>query len=301
MGAMGMISAFGDDRGALMRGITRAIVEFQRLDNLLTIFNESSQVSRLNALGGREMVPVDEDVADILRFSVEMSWKTSGVFDITVGPLMDLWGFRGKKKESVPAEREIAAVLESMGPDKIFVDEGERTAALLHPGTRIDLGGVGVGYAVDRAVKILKAEGIDSAFVNHSGDAYALGVPDESEGWEIGIPDPGNPEILSEKFLLCDAAVATSGGYRQFVTIGPHRFAHIIDPRSGIPGQTLQSVSLIARNAVTADALSTSLFCVGTEGAGRLLDIFPETSFIGLTRHGDETAIQIINDPRKGK
>ncbi len=293
MGSMATISAFGDDRRHLMHAVTRVIEEFQRIENALSIFIPSSQVSRLNAEAGNKEVRAGEDLIWIADWSATMSPLTMGAFDITVGPLMDLWGFRENRVVAAPDEKRILELLESVGSEKILVNKNAGTVGLTHPAARIDLGGVGVGYAIDRAVRILKKEGVENAFVNHSGDAYALGNPDEHEGWEIGIPDPGSPDTILESLTLRDGAIATSGGYRQFVAIGSCRFAHIIDPRSGMPGRSFVSTSVLARDAVTADALSTSMFCLDPHEAEAVLDHFPETSLIELSRERNEATTRM--------
>lgn len=295
MGSVATISAFDDDRRHMMHAVTRAIEEFQRIENALSIFIPSSQVSRVNAEAGRNEVQAEGDLLWIADWSSKMSPLTKGAFDITVGPLMELWGFRGNHVDAEPDDKRILQLLGAVGSDKILVNNNAATVGLTHPAARIDLGGVGVGYAIDRAVQILRSEGVESAFVNHSGDAYALGTPDEHEGWEIGIPDPGSPDNILEKLTVRDGAIATSGGYRQFVTIGPRRFAHIIDPRSGIPGRSFVSTSVLAPDAVTADALSTSMFCSGPDEVKEVLDHFPKTSLIELSREGNEPITRMRN------
>ncbi|MEX1139941.1 MAG: FAD:protein FMN transferase [Bacteroidota bacterium] len=261
MGSVATVCAYGESTAHIDDAINKVIVEFGRLDALLSVFNSSSQISKLNSAAGSGPMRVSREVCDILELSKEFNGKTAGVFDVTVEPLMSLWGFRGRERQSIPTDREISSALEAVGIHHLFVHPKEREVLLDHHGSSVDLGGVAVGYAVDRAVKILCASGIESAFINHAGDAYALGAPDEQPGWIAGIPHPEEPERMVHEVILADQAISTSANNERFVTLDDRRFGHLMDVQSGRPGALVASLTVMAPSAIQADALSTAAFC----------------------------------------
>jgi len=267
MGTVVTISSYGESREHVLDATTKAFDEIRRIDRLMSVYQPSSQLSIVNRSASRKPVVVDNDLVEIIKYANRYGALTNGEFDITVEPLMELWGFREEETGPLPmpTDRELATAIEAVGIKKILVDEKECTISLLNPHCRIDLGGIAVGYSVDRAVKILKAEGIESAFINHSGDVYALGYPENCEGWEIGIPNPLSPQEMVRTLSLRDRALSTSGNYENFVTYGGNKYGHIMDPRTGHPSSRLLSLSIVSDTSITADALSTGVFVMGIE------------------------------------
>ena len=192
---------------------------------------------------------------------------TGGAFDITVAPLMDLWGFTDRRYK-VPDSARIKETLKLVGSDKIILHPDDNMVEFSLPGMKIDLGGIAKGYALDCAVKKLKESGVKSCLIA-AGQVYALGDKFGSP-WTIRIKDPRRSG-LSRKLQVKDVSVATSGDYEQFFKVGGRRYCHIIDPRRGRPTESgLASVTVIASDGLTADALSTAIFVLGKENGSKL-------------------------------
>lgn len=241
--------------------LEEAIAEVQRLDALLSAQNPDSEISRLNAQG---RAPVSEDTAKLLETASEISAGTGGLFDCTIYPLMELWGFPTKMYR-VPSEEEMAALLPLVDSATIRVNNGE---AELGEGQRIDLGGIAKGYASARVMEIFRAHGISSAMVSLGGNVQTMGERPEGGGWRIGVQDPQGgseyPAVVEAK----DVAVVTSGGYQRYFERDGKRYIHILDPRTGRPVESdLLSVTVVSPDGTLADALSTAACVMGLEGA----------------------------------
>ncbi|MBI3787208.1 MAG: FAD:protein FMN transferase, partial [Ignavibacteriales bacterium] len=276
------LSAYGESYSHVNQAITKAFQEIQRIDTLMSVYKPASQLSLINRNAGKAPVRVEHDLINIIDSAKRFYGLTNGEFDITIEPLMELWGFRNEQPalDHVPSDKELQSRLDAVGFNNIVVDEWEQSVGLLNPHTRLDLGGIAVGYSVDRAVAILRSEGITSAFLNHSGDAFAIGVPEDSDGWEIGIPHPLQPEKMKARYAIHDRAVSTSGSYEKYVTVDAERFGHILDPRTGKPGATMHSATVFATTSLEADALSTGLFCMDRVTAQQLISTLPEMRLI---------------------
>jgi thiamine biosynthesis lipoprotein len=261
MGSIATVCAYGDTTRQIDRAINKVIEEFNRLDGLLSVYMPTSEISRINASAGSDSAAVSSEVVTLIREMKVLAEQTGGAFDMTVEPLMRLWGFRNTPRSEVPSDSEISAVLDAVGNNHVFVDESEGRVGLDHPASRIDSGGWGVGYAVDRAVAILKAEGISSALVNHSGDARTFGIPEEQEGWAVAIPNPEHPDEMLKTVRLQGCAISTSGDYERFVTINSMRYGHLMNVRNGHPETTVSSVTIFAGTSLTADVTSTASAC----------------------------------------
>lgn len=264
MGTTATVSAWGESRSHLISATSKVFAELQRLDKMLSLYEPSSQVSRVNQAAGQDPVRVSNEVLDILSAARTFNELTGGSFDVTIEPLMTLWGFRREdhRLRRLPSDAELRDTLDAVGMHQIQVDSSLQTVGLWQSRSKMDLGGIAVGYSVDRVVSILKAEGITAALVNHSGDAYAVGSPPESEGWEVSIPNPLYPYEMMIDLCLTDMAISTSGSYEKYVTVGEERFGHILLPNSGRPSAFSLSTTVIAPSALEADALSTGLFCL---------------------------------------
>jgi len=285
MGTVATISAYGESVSHANYAIARVYDEFRRLDKLLSLYKAESLVQRLNQSAGREEIAVAPEFLALLDSAAELHRKTRGAFDVTIEPLMELWGFRSEERwrEFLPSDREIAARLEAVGFQHIKLNRTRRTVGLTHRLSSLDFGGIAVGYAVDRAVAILRSEGVESAFINHSGDAFALGTPDDADGWMVGIPNPLNPVEIAHSFSINNQAVSTSGNYENFIRVNDARFGHILSPFSGKPSDALMSATVVAETALAADALSTGLFCLGLERSKSVLAETPGIQLLAIT------------------
>lgn len=246
--------------------------EVSRVESLLSKYKPDSEISQLNRLG---KLTVSPETFYILKKSQEF-WKLSdGAFDITVSPLVDLWGFTDKKYR-VPKEPEIKAALRFVGSEKIIFNDEKNVVEFIVSGVKVDLGAIAKGYALDCALKKLKESNITSCLINIGGQIYCLGDR-FGKAWKIAIQSPRGSRMVD--FLeLKDAAVATSGDYEQYFIINNARYSHILNPKTGYPANSgIISTTVITGNNLVADALSTAIFVLGKEKGMELVKKFPGT------------------------
>lgn len=273
--------AFGAHAEEALRAVRE---EAARLERLLSRFLPESDVSRVNRSAGVRSEPVNPDTYKVLSRAAEISKLCGGLFDVTIGPLTDLWR-RGKEAGEPPDEAEIGRVLPLVGYAGLLLDPDERTAGLRNFGQSIDLGGVGKGYAGDRFLEVFREYGVASAFTNLGGNVAALGAKPDGSPWRVGIRHPRRDDALIAAVSVRDRAVVTSGDYQRYF-VGPdgRTYHHILDPRTGRSADSgLASATVVAVNSLDADALSTLLFVAGKEKGLALLRQFPgaETVAVG--------------------
>lgn len=263
--SMGTILAFTVHPGGerCRQAVDEAIAEVARLNEVFSFHRETSLVSIVNRAGAQG-TRVTEEFLLILERSRRMWSLTDGRFDVTVGPLMKLWGFE-RRLGKTPSPDSIARALSSVGFEKVVV-EGD-TVRLTAPGMALDFGAVVMGYAVDRAAAILRSRGIENFMIDLGGDIVVAGAPPGRSAWRIGIRDPRNRNLTVGVIELRDAAVATSGDYERMFEIDGKRYAHIVDPRSGYPVEEMAAVTVITDDGLAADLFSTALFLRGPEPA----------------------------------
>lgn len=242
--------------------VDAAVEEIYRLDALLSASSPSSEVSRLNEAGGG---PLTKDTASLLRSSLSVWEATGGLFECTIYPLMELWGF-STGEYRVPSQEELQAAL-PLADSSLLRLQGDSLAVA--PGQRLDFGGIAKGYAAGRVMEIFSAHGVRSGLVSLGGSIQTLGTKPDGSLWRIGIQDP---DAARETFLAVlevrDLAVVTSGGYERFFEQDGETYIHILDPRTGRPAESdLLSVTVLSPDGVLADALSTALFIMGREEA----------------------------------
>jgi thiamine biosynthesis lipoprotein len=257
-------------QAARWRGSVTACIS--SLESRLSIFLPESDLARLNAAAGGDPVEMAPETLALLEMGVQAGRDSGGAFDLTVGPLMALWGFRGSNSTlRVPLEAEREQALRLVGIDHVVLSG--RTARLDQPGVRLDAGGVGKGFAVDRCWEILRQQGAGSFLINLGGNMRASGQPTSRRPWTVGVRHPFESGKLIGKVRLAEGqAVATSGHYERFVTIGGIRYAHIMDPRRGIPVRGMAGVTVVAPTAAEADILSTTMFVMGPEAGLAMLE-----------------------------
>lgn len=258
------ISCYGGNKDAAVSAIDSAFKEMERIEKVFSRFNENSEVSKINAMAGLEKIIVTKEVFSLTERSVYYSGISDGAFDITVAPLMEIWGFVRRHK-SIPDRGAIQNALESVGYKNIELDPKGLSIKFLNKKTKIDFGGIAKGYAVDRAKDTLAAHGIKNGLINLGGNIFALGSAPAEKKWKIGVEDPRNKGKLLHSFELTDMAISTSGNYERFFEIGVKRYSHIINPVTGEPCQGIISVTVMADSAEEADALSTAIFVMGEE------------------------------------
>jgi thiamine biosynthesis lipoprotein len=241
---------------------------FARVDSLMSNWTSTSEVARLNREASSGATPVHPEVAVVLDASIRIWRESAGAFDITVEPLVRLWGFLGGPRR-VPLDHEVEAAFQRVGTPKLDFDRSSRTLSFQKDGVKIDLGGIAKGYAVDAAAETLRSRGITNALVDISGNMFALGSPPGSNHWRVGIRDPRDRVPFFGRLLLTGQGVATSGKYEQFVAANGKTYGHILDPRTGRPAEGLVSVTVVAPTAMLADAWGTALFVLGPAEAKR--------------------------------
>ena len=255
------LKVYGSKRDEVLKKLEDKINE---LDDMLSTGKETSEVSRLNRSGEAVLSPT---VANLVKRSLGIYKKTDGLFDITIYPLMELWGFPTKNYR-VPSEKEIEEKLKLVGSDKIDFNEETRKISFKNKGMEIDFGGIGKGYITDELVKILTDEKVESAIINLGGNVFGFRKKPDGSLWNIAIRDPNEPDKYMAAIRLEDSAVITSGGYERYFEENGIIYHHILDPRTGKPSDSgLKSVSIISKDGTLADALSTSLFIMGEEKA----------------------------------
>ncbi|MDD5512743.1 MAG: FAD:protein FMN transferase [Candidatus Omnitrophica bacterium] len=246
--------------------------EFKRIERLLSKYDSQSEIFRLNQQGRLQASP---ETYDLIKRSKELSRVTAGAFDITVGPLMDIWGFADRDFQ-IPSRAQIRRALALVGSDKIILQDADNVVKLKIPGMKLDLGGIAKGFAIDRAVARLKSSGITSCLINAGGQVFCLGSK-SGVPWRVAIQDPRNNDFRGYLELV-DRTIATSGDYNQYFIRDNRRYSHIIDPRSGYPADSgVVSVTVISDQGALADGLSTAIFVLGKDKARLLVNDFPGT------------------------
>ena len=255
------LKVYGNKRNAVLKKLENRISE---LDNLLSTGKADSEVSRLNDTG---KAVLSETSISLVKKSLEINKQTGGLFDITIYPLMELWGFPTKNYR-IPSDKKIKAALKNVGSDKIIFDENTREISFKKKGMKIDFGGIGKGYITDELVKILTDEGVESAIINLGGNVFGLNKKPDGSLWNVAIRDPDEPENYMAAIRIGNSAVITSGGYERYFEENGKIYHHILNPKTGKPSDSnLKSVSIVSKNATLADALSTSLFIMGEKKA----------------------------------
>jgi thiamine biosynthesis lipoprotein len=252
----------GNEKEALA-GIDAAVAEIGRIEKLLTTFNETSQTNLINRNAGIAPVKVDKEVFDIIQRSKRISDVTQGSFDITYGSVdKKLWNF-DKTMTALPDAETAKKAVHLINYRNILLDEKKCTVFLKENGMRIGFGGIGKGYAAERAKYVLQQKGIESGIVNAAGDLTAWGYQPNGKVWTIGIADPDSAHHPFSYLSITNMAIATSGNYEKFITIKGKKYSHTIDPKTGLPVTGIKSVTIISPNAEIADAMATPVMIMG--------------------------------------
>lgn len=258
------LTAYGENA---QEAVEAGIAEIQRLDDLLSTGKETSEIAQINQNGGGVL---SEDTEYLVKRALEVYQCTKGAFDISIYPVMQLWGFT-TGNFAVPSESDLTAKLALVDAGKITLsEENGQTSISLPEGMEIDLGGIAKGYTSGRVMDIMKNYGIESAVINLGGNAQVLGNKTDGSQWKVGIQDPNDTDGYLGGVSVTDKAIITSGGYeRYFVDEATGvKYHHIIDPKNGYSANNgLISVTIVSADSTLADALSTSLFVLGTQDA----------------------------------
>jgi thiamine biosynthesis lipoprotein len=259
------ISAVANNEKRAFESIEAGIHEIQRIERLLTTFNENSETSLINRNAGITPVTVSSETFSLIERSIRISQLTQGAFDISYGSIdKQLWNFDTSMK-ALPDKRTAKRMVRLINFRNIILDKKNNNVFLKEKGMRIGFGGIGKGYAAERAKSIMKNSGTDSGIVNASGDLTAWGLQPDGKPWTIGIANPDLSDELFSYIEITDMAVATSGNYEKFILIDGKKYSHTIDPRTGLPVTGIKSVTIITTNAEIADAMATPLIVMGVK------------------------------------
>jgi thiamine biosynthesis lipoprotein len=257
------------------RAAQAAFARVAELDATLSDYRSDSELMALCRRAGGPPVPVGPDLLRVLSASQEWARRSGGAFDVTVGPVVQLWR-RARRVGEMPGESALTEARGLVGDDKLRLDARAATARLARAGMRLDLGGIAKGFAADEAQGVLRAHGITRALVAAGGDVVVSGPPPGKAGWsiEVALPAPlRDPD--ARPLELRDAAVSTSGDAEQFVTLGGVRYSHIVDPRTGMALTGRSGVTVVAPTGTTSDALATAISVLGPERGLRLAEAIP--------------------------
>jgi len=263
MGNRFEISVLSDNEQWAAKCIAAAITEISRIEKLLTTYNEDSQTNRINNNAGIAPVKVDKEVFDLIERSLKISSLTQGAFDISYGSIdKRLWNF-DKEMTSLPDEKTAKQLVRLINYKNILLDKDNCTVFLKEKGMRIGFGGIGKGYAAEKAKHLLKEIGVQSGIVNAAGDLTTWGLQANGKPWTIGIANPESKQHSFSSLNITNMAVATSGNYEKFVVINGKKYSHTIDPKTGLPVSGIKSVTIINPNAEIADAMATPVMIMG--------------------------------------
>jgi thiamine biosynthesis lipoprotein len=276
MGVPMELVLYAADEPTANKGAEAAYERIKELNSVLSDYDPNSELSKLSDSAGQERaVPVGPDLWLVLSRSQDLAAQTGGAFDVTVGPYVKLWRRARRSKEFPPADR-LAEARAAVGYRHLKLDEKNHTATLDATGMRLDLGGIAMGYACDEALKVLRAMGITRVLLDASGDILVGDAPPGAKGWKVGIAPLDKKDGPPSRYvLLTNAAVTTAGDAAQFVEIGGRRYSHIVDPHTGLGLSTHSSVTVIAPDCITADALDTAANVLGPTEGMKLIEQTP--------------------------
>jgi thiamine biosynthesis lipoprotein len=263
MGMPFKIVVYAPDEDSANAAVRAAYARIRQLNAVMSDYDPESELMRLcrTAQPGKA-IPVSGDLLTVLTRAQHLSDQSDGAFDVTVGPFVRLWR-TARKTGRFPTSDEVAAAREVVGHRLLRIDKDAATVELLKTGMQLDLGGIGAGYAVDEALKVLSREGIHSALIDASGDIGVSDPPPGRPGWRIGVA-PLEPDAEPSRYLLLkNGAVTTSGDAFQFVEFDGRRYSHIVDPRTGLGLTERCSVTVIARDCTTADSYTKAVMILG--------------------------------------
>ena len=293
MGSELRLSVYASEERAGSAAIDEVFAEFERLEALMSVWREGSDIQRLNAAAGERAVPVSRDVIAVLQAARQISEWTGGKFDVTFGALSDLWRFDHDQDNKLPDMVDVRRRLPLIDYHQLELDVRGGTAFLRQRGMRAHLGGIGKGYAIDRAIAILRRRGLKDFLIQAGGDLYAAGQKD-GRPWRLGIQDPrGSPGRVFATLDVSDATFSTSGDYERFFFDNGRRYHHIIDPATGEPAAGCRSVTIVADGATLADGLSTGVFLLGPDAGLALLARLPNVDGVIVT-----STNQVLATPR---
>ncbi len=295
MGVQARLLVFGENSEEVTKSAESTFRLLATLDACMSDYRVDSELNRLSDSAGGPPVSVSDDLFRVLESGLAYSAASGGAFDPTTGTAVRLWR-DSRRTHRLPDDSELSAARSRIGRHSISLTHGTRSVRIATPGTRLDLGGIAKGYAAQRAVEHLRAKGFPQSLVSLAGDISAGRPPPGATGWKValGSCDTGRSAPM---IWLADASVSTSGACEQFIEIDGVRFAHIVDPRTGLGSTNRGIVTVIAPDGAAADALSTAAFLLGPEQTSRMLAEFPDVAAIFAPEQG--ARFEVIGDSRQ--
>ena len=292
MGTLVRITVYTPDEQTAAAAFRKAFDRIRELDGVLSDYRAASELNQITTAAVQRPVPVSDDLFAVLCASQGLAHATGGAFDITQGPVVQLWR-EARKAARLPDPAALTEAANRSGFRKLHLDQEHRTVMLDTPGMALDVGAIGKGYAASEAIKVLDALGVRSALVAISGDLAFSDAPPNQRGWRIAVrsadlPVEGVPHVLE----LTRAAVSTAGSSEQHVNIGGRRYSHIINPASGTALIEDITVTVIARNGLDADGLDTAVSVLGAERGLALIESTPGAAALIVSRSGTGTTVR---------
>ncbi|CEF48796.1 unnamed protein product [uncultured bacterium] len=298
MGTSIEVEAYGGDDEARRAGINEAFGAMAEVDRLMSNYRDDSELSLINRTAANGPVHVSAPMLSVLAAAQKVSGQSRGAFDVTVGPIVRLWGFHDKKPH-LPTAAELAAVRPVIDYRNLLIDSERETVRFAKPGVEIDLGGIAKGFAVEIAANALRRRGL-GGFIDAGGNQYLLGLPPGKRVWTVGIKDPDRPDRLLGVVDTAETSVSTSADYATFVEIGGRRYGHVLDPHTLQPSTAALSVTIFSPDGTLADAMSKAAFILGPHEGLTILDRFPGMTGLIAYRTTDGSIGVVMSPQLKG-
>lgn len=271
MGTVFQITAIGKNETLAKQAVAKAYQEVERIERLISSWDEHSETSLINRNAGLTPVTVSEELFNLIERSKKVSKLSNGIFDISFASIDKIWRFDGSMK-TIPSEEEIANSVSKINYENILLNPTDHSVFLKEQGMKIGFGGIGKGYTANRCKVLMQEMGIESGVVNAGGDLITWGKQANGEEWTIGIADPSKKESALSYLKISDHSVVTSGNYERFIELDGKKYSHIIDPTTGWPAESLTSVTIICPDAEIGDALATTVFILGVDKGLQLIN-----------------------------
>jgi FAD:protein FMN transferase len=299
MGTSVQVRAFGGDEPARRAAIDEAFGAIAEVDRLMSNYRADSELTHINAAAARGPVVVSDPMLRILEAAQKVSADSNGAFDVTVGPLVRLWGFFDKRPH-VPSAQELAAVRPLVGFRNLLVDAQQHAVRFVRPGVEIDLGGIAKGFAVEVAADVLRRRGLQG-FIDAGGNQYMVGAPPGKTQWTVGVKNPDGAGQLLGAIDVTEGSVSTSADDANFLVAAGRRYGHLLDPRSLTPSTMSLSATIVSRDGTLADALSKAAFVLGPKDGLALVDSYPGTAAAIAYRKADGSVGVVISQRLVGR
>jgi thiamine biosynthesis lipoprotein len=287
MGTSVQVRTFGGDEAASRAAIDEAFASFAEIDRLMSNYRDDSELALVNRRAPADAVPVTDATFSVLDAARRVSAASDGAFDVTVGPLVRLWGFHDKTPH-IPTAAELAAVRPLVDYRNVVLDPQRKTVHFVRQGVELDLGGIAKGFAVEVAAGVLRRRGLDG-FIDAGGNQYLLGTPVGKKTWTVGIKNPDRPDRVLGIVEKGETSVSTSSDDSNFLVAGNRKYGHILDPRTLEPSNAALSATVLSRDGTLADAVSKAAFILGPDAGLGLVDSFPGMSAVIAYRKSDGT------------